>query len=237
MEALNPEREALWARLEGVSFLTDDEKRIAAGYLPLGEGALEKHRPFDIGAKYRPDQPRVPAGNPDGGQWTDGGGGATFGNEGQEVVDGGGGYPVDLLEEEAAGGHTYSEHVGKTEEYLKARITGSRGGVPYIFGFGRKRAGSFLSIEAASKLVNSTMSEPTNAAKIELFKEGKYPFWLPELRLVKTFASKTGYEAYAEDDRKIPRIRSTFGVTVRLIRTERVPRGYYVDSAWPMNED
>ena len=24
--------------------------------------------------KYRPDQPRVPAGNPDGGQWTDGGG-------------------------------------------------------------------------------------------------------------------------------------------------------------------
>jgi hypothetical protein len=26
-------------------------------------------------AKYSPDQPRVPAGNPDGGQWTDGGGG------------------------------------------------------------------------------------------------------------------------------------------------------------------
>ena len=27
--------------------------------------------------KYSPNQPRVPAGNPDGGQWTDGGGGAT----------------------------------------------------------------------------------------------------------------------------------------------------------------
>ncbi|OPH83518.1 hypothetical protein [Nitrobacter vulgaris] len=25
--------------------------------------------------KFNPDQPRVPAGNPDGGQWTDGGGG------------------------------------------------------------------------------------------------------------------------------------------------------------------
>jgi hypothetical protein len=25
--------------------------------------------------KYSPDQPRVPAGNPDGGQWTDAGGG------------------------------------------------------------------------------------------------------------------------------------------------------------------
>ena len=32
VEALNPEREALWARLQNVSFLTDDEKRAAAGY-------------------------------------------------------------------------------------------------------------------------------------------------------------------------------------------------------------
>ncbi|MBK9077733.1 MAG: phage portal protein [Hyphomicrobium sp.] len=32
VEALNPERDALWTRLEGVSFLTDDEKRAAAGY-------------------------------------------------------------------------------------------------------------------------------------------------------------------------------------------------------------
>ena len=28
--------------------------------------------------KYRPDQPRVPAGNSDGGQWTDGGGGGRY---------------------------------------------------------------------------------------------------------------------------------------------------------------
>ena len=31
------------------------------------------------GVKYRPDQLRVPAGNPDGGQWTDEGGEATGG--------------------------------------------------------------------------------------------------------------------------------------------------------------
>jgi hypothetical protein len=31
--------------------------------------------------KYSPDQPRVPAGNPDGGQWTDGGGGGADGEE------------------------------------------------------------------------------------------------------------------------------------------------------------
>lgn len=34
--ALVPEREALWARLEGVSFPTRDEKREAAGYPPEG---------------------------------------------------------------------------------------------------------------------------------------------------------------------------------------------------------
>ena len=32
VEALNPERDALWARLEAANFLTDDEKRAAAGY-------------------------------------------------------------------------------------------------------------------------------------------------------------------------------------------------------------
>jgi hypothetical protein len=35
------------------------------------------YEPFQLwfALKYRPDQPRVPAGNPDGGQWTDDGGG------------------------------------------------------------------------------------------------------------------------------------------------------------------
>jgi hypothetical protein len=36
------------------------------------------YEPFQLwfALKYRPDQPRVPAGNPDGGQWTDDGGGS-----------------------------------------------------------------------------------------------------------------------------------------------------------------
>ena len=35
IEALSPERETLWARLEKTSFLTPDEKRAAIGYGPL----------------------------------------------------------------------------------------------------------------------------------------------------------------------------------------------------------
>ncbi|CCB65615.1 phage portal protein [Hyphomicrobium sp. 802] len=65
IEALAPERDALWKRLEAASFLTTDEKRAAAGYDAQPDSASPQ-------LKYREDQPRVPAGNPDGGRWTDG---------------------------------------------------------------------------------------------------------------------------------------------------------------------
>jgi phage portal protein BeeE len=42
VDALNFEREALWARLERASFLTDDEKRSAVGYGPKGEPGSDK---------------------------------------------------------------------------------------------------------------------------------------------------------------------------------------------------
>ena len=53
---------------DAASFLGDDEKREAVGYPPRGGLAAK--------AGFRPDQPRVPKGNPDGGQWTDEGSGA-----------------------------------------------------------------------------------------------------------------------------------------------------------------
>ncbi|MDX2204581.1 MAG: phage portal protein [Hyphomicrobiaceae bacterium] len=45
IEALGPEREALWSRLEKTSFLTRDEKRAAIGYAPLGEAGSDALRP------------------------------------------------------------------------------------------------------------------------------------------------------------------------------------------------
>ncbi len=44
LDALSADREALWARLDGASFLTRDEKRAAAGYGPAKAG----------GAKFNP---------------------------------------------------------------------------------------------------------------------------------------------------------------------------------------
>jgi phage portal protein BeeE len=60
IEALASERDALWKRLEAASFLTDDEKRAAAGY----DATLDSSPSL----KYRDDQPRVPSGQSGGGQ-------------------------------------------------------------------------------------------------------------------------------------------------------------------------
>ena len=69
IEALSAEREALWSRVDKATFLTTDEKRSAVGYGPLED------RGNDLFRKYRPDQPRVAAGAPGGGQWTSDGSG------------------------------------------------------------------------------------------------------------------------------------------------------------------
>ncbi len=70
VEGLSAEREALWARLNAATFLTANEKRAAVGYGPVDAAGAG-----DANVKFSPDQPRVPAGSSDGGQWTDGGGG------------------------------------------------------------------------------------------------------------------------------------------------------------------
>jgi hypothetical protein len=45
LDALAPDREALWARLDGAGFLSRDEKRAAAGYGPAGDSSA-KFNPY-----------------------------------------------------------------------------------------------------------------------------------------------------------------------------------------------
>lgn len=49
--------------------------RLKVGLLELRRDLARRHM-RGLAAKYRSDQPRVPAGNPEGGQWTDGSGGS-----------------------------------------------------------------------------------------------------------------------------------------------------------------
>ena len=71
VEALSPDRDGLWKRLNEATFLTVDEKREAAGYGPAPEDEFTPplpESPYDLGgnpeSKYNfdPNQPRLPAG-------------------------------------------------------------------------------------------------------------------------------------------------------------------------------
>lgn len=188
-------------------------------------------------AGFNPDQPRD-----DRGSWTDAGAGDVSddtGDDPQLILIGGpggrSGYPVNILDEDALGGHTFERHVGKSDDYLIARVVGSRTNVAGIFGFGERRAGSFTSLEAANKLINSTIAR--NSDKADAFVSARFPFSLPVVYLVADFDSPTGYEAHARNHRVQPRMRPTYGVTVRILRTDKSEKGYFVDSAWPTNRD
>jgi HK97 family phage portal protein len=233
IEALSSERDALWKRLEAASFLTDDEKRAAAGYGSLSAlgGRLDEGESPSATRKYRDDQLRVPAGQSGGGRWTDGsGGGAANGSVRVAQAEEQSGYGIDILEEDQHGGHTYSKHVGKSPETLKGyvRETILNDPDPEKHDI---RSGSFSSLEAANKLVNATLAQ--NRALIGAIAAGAEP----EQRVDADFGSLTGYEAYAPTIRSQPYIRDTTAVGVYVRRDPSSPNGIRVISAYPRNMD
>jgi hypothetical protein len=209
-----------------------------------------------LARKYSPDQPRVPSGNPDGGQWTDGAatGGISSGRLGRDasIAEEGGnlglfqiaprdntvvgvrlagdaGRPVDLREERELGGHATS-HIGRSEQSLLSEMQET------LASAGRKgdagdglRDGSFPSLEAANKLVNSTISR--NSDKVSLVANGV----LPRANLDADFPSPTGIEAFARTERSQPYIRDTYGVRVVIVPDNRSSKGYRVETAFPQN--
>jgi hypothetical protein len=202
--------------------------------------------------KFSADQPRVPAGSPEGGQWTSGGGGvgeASAGDSdasGEEpsTSDGGGldadarvqlaqgdtSYDVDLSEQERLGGHASSRHVAMSENTLIAsvlergqRIT-ARGG--WFTGLSE---GSFTSLDSATELVNATLA--ANREAVDAVARGEARSEFVEAR----FNGRTGYEAYLPDPNSSPYIRDTNAVSVYIRRDSRAPNGFRVQSAFPIN--
>ncbi|WP_456014453.1 RNase A-like domain-containing protein [Methylorubrum populi] len=130
--------------------------RVAA--LPLKLNCLR----FSLALRaYNPQQPRVPAGSSDGGQWTDEGGGDSDARQDDDRIirvsdEETRRYSVILSEEEARGGHTIREHVGKTDQEMLERVLASRR-ESLFHAYGRRRVGSFESIEFANNYVNRTL--------------------------------------------------------------------------------
>jgi hypothetical protein len=91
------------------------------------------------------------------------------------------------------------------------------------------REGSFPSLEAANKLVNSTIARnPDKVDKVVNGLSGKE-------NLDAVFGSPTGSEAYAATERSQPYIRKTYGVRVVIVRDGQSEKGYRVETAFPQN--
>ncbi len=176
-------------------------------------------------AGFNPDQPRVPAGNPDGGQWI-GIGGQDATRVRLAQTDRLAGYPVDLRDEEARGGHTIEKHVSKSPEALVAQVRTAFLQDERAFD---SRAGSFSSLEAATKLVNSTLSQ--NRAIVDLVASGLRPREV----VISRFGSVTGFEAVMPTARSQPFFRETYGVGAVIVHDRSSPRGYRVHTAFPTN--
>jgi hypothetical protein len=137
-----------------------------------------------------------------------------------------GGYPVDLLADEKRGGHTIGKHVNRSPSALIAQAREAFLTDPHIRD---SRSGSFSSLEAATKLVNSTLSQ--NQAIVDQIAIGMRNIALVSAK----FESVTGIEAVAPSIQSQPYIRETYGVGVIIVHDRLAPKGYRVWTAFPSN--
>lgn len=208
---------------------------------------------------YNPSQPRVPAGNSDGGQWTSEEGGASVSRarstdvsdrslapagvvlsdaspdpvrSGTQFAENTSRrYSVDLNEEEApvGVGHTIRSHVGKSDEQLLTVVRERRFNFLTFSAIGRRES-SFASVEAANDFVNRTLERNTSA--VDLVAGGR----VGEEFVTTRFGYVTGREAFRPSPDSEPYMRDTFGVGVLIRHDPRSERGYRVITAYPRND-
>jgi hypothetical protein len=265
---------------KAAAFEAELAAEVEAGYRLLAvlrqevaELRAENKRCRELEAKYSPSQPRVPSGNPRGGQWTDRSGGqGTVASPSQDPGQGTGtslaqpmgnvdigdvsgsselsdlfqikpaanraegvqlaageGYPVDLLQERALGGHTIETHLRSRESV----VNDVRGTIDYARRNGDStddvRQSSFTSLEAANKLVNATISE--HPEQVNRVVNGLSP----RETLHSEFSAPTGFEAYVRNERSAVVLSDTYAVRVVIVPDGRVAKGFRVDTAFPTN--
>lgn len=190
--------------------------------------ALLRVQLLELRAGFNPNQPRVPAGLPEGGQWTDADG--PFGSR-----------PLDLADEERNGGHAIRFHVGKSDRFLIARVRQKQSAVrwasriPRIGRIVRKatlvrefEASSFPSLSAANKLVRSTLSR--NEAIVSRVADGDVR---GRVEVRARFRSRVGRIASVRGLKKSPpRVREARSVVVIIRHDPNIQRGYRVITAF-----
>ena len=213
---------------------TPAERQLISYSLEL---SLLKLEALLLKANFDPNQPRVPKGNSDGGNWTDSsgfGGGSAYRElrrqrrYAQNRTSSR--YQADLRAHELRGGHTVLRHVGKSDAYLLQRMQTEN--IRTLFGtqfIGR--AGTFTSLAAANRLVSSTLTR--NSAVVDAVAAGIKQSAFVTAR----FGSITGKEYYRKRGTSGPiRLRNTYGVGVYIIHDVNSPLGYRIRTAYPRED-
>ncbi len=141
-------------------------------------------------------------------------------------------YSIDLLEEEARGGHAMEKHVGKSDEYLLNRVRTERVS-GFIFTEGLQAASSFSSLPAANKLVNATLS--SNSDVVDAVVSGERGNKLAAI--IRLFGTPTGKQAFANSGRSQPYMREAYGMKAIIRRDSSSPNGFLIFDAYPFNTD
>ena len=242
------ERETEWRRIGAASFLSDDEKREALGYRAraqkdfdisgdsLDTGGADSGTTPGGGNGHWQNQPRVPAGNADGGQWTDGGGGGESRASGDQShgAEFDRNSRIDLRNEEAPNGigHTLDKHVGKTDQELLDRMERER----YVIRNGNIRIvnystaiGTFRSIEDANAFVNEALQ--ANLDAVNSVARGD----IPSATINYLVGNITGIEAYRPSGDQPSYIRPTYEVRIDLRHLPNTSAGFGVRTSFPVN--
>ncbi len=202
--------------------------------------------------KYRSDQPRVPAGSSEGGQWTDdagGFGGLPPGDEAYQLDDGvyrpeGDDRPqlepvsaprpprVNLDEEEKQGGHAAKHgHIGTPNAALMRMLSEERLDMPAVSVLAPAH-GAFNDLATANAYTNDVLQ--ASPAQVEAVARGE----VRSAELIRRYATPTGREAYraTKGMNGAILIRPTFSVFVKIKHTG-TGKGFVVTTAYPRNKD
>lgn len=181
--------------------------------------------------RYRPDQPRAPKGTPEGGQWIDDSFFPTRADDARvQVAQAGGLARVNLLDHEGVeGSHTISDHVGKPDDYLLARVGGGAWYGLFV-DVVTYRAGTFSSLASANRLVNSTLARHREIV-IAVGRGDR-----SDAFLTAEFGSPTGREAFRSGPYSQPFLRTTTGVGVYIVHDNNFPSGYRIVTAYPRSD-
>jgi hypothetical protein len=211
-------------------------------------------------AKYSPTQPRVPAGNPRGGQWTDRGGGNGL-NEGTGLAQPMGNVDIgdvsgsselgDLFQIKPAetrvdGVQFAGEPVDLLEQEQRGGHTiGEHAGMTYDYLKSRARDEARRTLERGDYFEGQSVGSFTSVQSANRLvnstisdNQDKIDQAIRDgesrVLISKSFKSPTGYEAYLARAHAEPIIRDTFGVEV-VIRPDPGPaRGWRVHTPYPV---